>query len=369
MSATNLLKRKDEAELWVTGQLVATRKRISALNEPTASVDGIIGIQVFDEEPPRVPAQRVDFIYWTAMRRWGFYRSRIAQERARLFNRWRGSAIGRVGDDIGETADDVIREERLAEFLVPEAPSGWQSEDGEGLDFELKGAEAVWLRDRLLSIEDVAEGPCLLAKAAELCVESPPQLEPSSIRLWDDVLIRQSAKSAMQLDRLERARQASYLSHYVRAIYAALVEWVVETTASPRRDLPLRYYRELLGDLAEDRAMRDVALALSLHSLFADVPRIPGALQKCLHHVQVGLRKVAGGEKAEAVFMNNVTHRLFELVERRRKGGRARLSRTEQGAARRIGFDRNTINVYDLDYRWGQVRSLLADLHRGLTRA
>lgn len=368
VSAANLLKRKDETELWVTGQLVATRKRISALNDPTVRMDGIIGIQVFDEEPPRAPAQRVDFIYWTAMRRWGFYRSRIAQERTRLFSRWRGSAIGRVGDDIDETTDDAIREERLGEFLVPEVPSNWQSEDGDGLDFELTRTEAVWLRDRLLSLEEVEEGPCLLAKAAELCGELPPQLEPSSIRLWNDNLVRQSAKSAMQLDRLERARQASYLSHYVRAIYAALVEWVVENTAALRQDPPLRYYRELLGELAEDQAMRDAALALSLRALVADVPRIPGPLQKCLHHVQVGLRKVASGEKAEIVFMDNVTHRLFELVERRRKGSRARLPRTEQGAARRVGFGRNTINVYDLDYRWGQVRSLLGDLHRGLAR-
>ena len=48
---------------------------------------GIIGVRVFVEDPPRVPAQRVDFIYWTIIRRWGFYRSRVALDRARLFHR------------------------------------------------------------------------------------------------------------------------------------------------------------------------------------------------------------------------------------------------------------------------------------------
>jgi hypothetical protein len=76
-----------------------------------------------------------------------------------------------------------------------------------------------------------------------------------------------------------------------------------------------------------------------------------------------------GGEDAEKVFVDDVTHRLFEAVERRRKGGRARLPRTEQGAARRTGFERGTVGVYDLDYRWDRVRYLLWDLHRGLARA
>ena len=102
-------------------------------------MDGIIGVRVFGEDPPRVPAQRVDFIYWTALRRWGFYRSRIAQDRARLFRRWRGSAIGRVGEGVDETQDDAIREEPLAEFLVPPVPEDWRNEESQGLDFELDG--------------------------------------------------------------------------------------------------------------------------------------------------------------------------------------------------------------------------------------
>jgi hypothetical protein len=273
---------------------------------------------------------------------------------------------------VDHTQDDAIRHERLAEFFVPEMPEGWQSEDSQRVDFELTGPEANWLQDRLVALEDVAEGPCLLAKAAELCGDLAPLMAPGEetpLRPWDDPLAVQSAKAAGQLDRLERASQASHLGHYVRAIYAALVESIAEATTSPRREPSLRYYRELLRKLAEDRAMRDASLALSLPALYRDVPRIPDLLRHCLCHVQDGLRQVAGGEDPEKVFTDDVTHRLFEAVERRRKGGRARLPRTEQGAARRMGFERGTVGVYDLDYRWNRVRYLLWDLHRGLARA
>lgn len=371
VTAQNLLKRKDEAELWVTGRLVATRRRVSAAGELAPNMDGIIGRLVFDENPPRPPAQRVDFVYWTALRRWGFYRSRVAQDRSHLFRRWRGSAVRCIGDGAEESHDDAIREEPLAEFLVPPVPAGWCSEELDELNFELTGPEARSLQERLLSLDEVAEGPCLLAKAAELCFESPPLMAPgeeSYLRPWDDPLAIRAARQAGQYDRLERARQASHLTHYVRAIYAALVERVVEATASPRRDLPLRHYRELLRDLAEDQPMRDAALALSLPALYSDVRRIPDLLQRCLGVVQDGLRRVKGGEDAERVFMNDVTHRVFEAVERRRKGARARLPRTEQGTARRLGFQAGAIGVYDLDYRWNRVRYLLWDLHRGLAR-
>jgi hypothetical protein len=369
VTAANLLREKDEAELWITSQLVATANAAPVPGNPKPDMSGIIGERVFIEDPPRPPAQRVDFIYWTALRRWGFYRSRAAQDRGRLFRRWRGSAIRRVGDGADEGEDDAIRAKPLSELLVPPAPADWRTEDASPLDFELSGTEARWLQERLLALDEVAEGPRILAKAAELCMRHPPRMDDSAQFPWDDPLAVQAARSAGQLRRLGRASQASHLAHYVRSIYAALVEWLVESTTSPRRDPPLRHYREQLRKLANDRAKRDAVLALSLEELCADVPRIPNLLRRCLRHVQEGLRRVAGGEDSEEVFMADVVHRLFEAVERSRKGGRARLPRTDQGAARRVGFDPRTIAVYGLDYRWNRVRYLLWDLHRGLARS
>jgi hypothetical protein len=47
VTAANFLKRKDEAELWVTSQLVATSRRQLALGKATSNMDGIIGVRVF----------------------------------------------------------------------------------------------------------------------------------------------------------------------------------------------------------------------------------------------------------------------------------------------------------------------------------
>src|SRR3954468_5832122 len=91
VTAANLAKRKDEADLWLTRQLVATDKRQLPAGAAKPDMYGIIGVRVFTEEPPRLPAQRIDFIYWTALHRWGFYRSRMAQDRGGLFRRWRGA--------------------------------------------------------------------------------------------------------------------------------------------------------------------------------------------------------------------------------------------------------------------------------------
>ncbi len=110
----------------------------------------------------------------------GFHRSRTAQDRARLFRRWRGASICRVGEGADESQDDTIRDEPLVEFHVP--PVQRRNEESEGMDFELEGFEARWLQERLLVLEEVAEGPCLLAKAAELCADSPPRMMPERTR-------------------------------------------------------------------------------------------------------------------------------------------------------------------------------------------
>lgn len=354
VTTKNLMRRKDEADLWVTRQLVTS---------DGIDKDGIIGVRVFQDDPTRLPAQRVDFVYWTALRVWGFYRSETAQARARLFRRWRAASIRRVGD-AGGGGDDVVIEDPLAELHVPPVPDHWQEDDSPGLDFELTAVEARWLQERLMALDNFPDGPCLLAKAAELCSKQAPRVdgdEGRDLRPWNDPLVIDAARASGHVARLERARQASKLAHYVRAIYAALVEWLVVSDGATSYE-----YRDRLDELASDPVMRDAALGLSLEELYADVPRIPESLRRVLGHVQVGLARVAAGEAASDVFVENETHQLFEVVERRRKGGRARLPRTDAGAARRV--DAATIGVYDIDYRWKPVRNLLSDLHRGLGR-
>jgi hypothetical protein len=370
VNASNVLRRKDEAELWVTSRLVNRVDRL-ARSGAASRMGGVIGIRVYRESTPRVPAQTIDFVYWTALRRWGFYSSQQAADRGRLFRRWKGSALKRIGEIGDQSGDDVIADEPLALFNVPPVPEGWQSDDISELDFELSHDEARLLQERLMALAPVHEGPCLLAKAVELCGERGPlenTQDDANLRPWDDPLLLEAALVTGQKERLERAQRASNLVHYVRAIYAALVEWVFERSTTPPRANPLRWYRMRLQDLAGRGEMRKAATDLDLQELYFDVPRVPELLRKCLSHVQTGLLRMSAGEDAEKVFMNDITHRVFEAVERRRKGGRARLPLTEQGAGRRVGFSRDTIGVYDLDYRWEVIRDLLSDLHRGLAR-
>lgn len=268
-----------------------------------------------------------------------------------------------------QSDDDVIVSEPLALLNVPPIPTGWQSDDISELDFALTAKEARLLQDRLMALPCVGEGPCLIAKAAELCGESGPvenTRDDSGLRPWDDPLLKRAAVITGQQQRLERARKASCLAHYVRAVYAALVEWVVERTPSPAPASPQRTYRVGLAKLAANTKALEAATALELQSLYADVPRMSELLKKCLAHVQLGLIRASKGDPVEEVFMNDSTHRVFEQVERRRKGSRARLPLTAQGAGRRVGFSHDTVGVYDLDYRWKVVRTLLSDLHRGL---
>lgn len=154
----------------------------------------------------------------------------------------------------------------------------------------------------------------------------------------------------------------------MRAIYGSLVEWLVETTSAAKLKSPSRHYRDTLERLAQSELLRNDALALSLDDLVLDVPRLRKDLRAVLAHVQEGLQRVAERQPVERVFINDATHELFLRVERRRKGSRARLAPTDNGAARRAGYDSQTVSIYDLDYRWGKVRTLLWDLYQGLHR-
>src|SRR5690606_5856669 len=153
VAAASLGKRKDQADLWVTRHLVANAQ------------DGIIGVRVYQDDPQKLPAQRVDFIYWTALRQWGFYESNAARARTRLFRHWQPKLIQRVGEG-EEVNDDSVGDEPLAALHVPPLPDWWQSNEASELGFELTDVEAQWLQTRLMALEESPDGPCLLAKAA-----------------------------------------------------------------------------------------------------------------------------------------------------------------------------------------------------------
>jgi len=75
----NAWEKKREAENWVT-------KRLND-NEDSDVIGGSIH--------PRNPVQSPDFIYWTALKTYGFYKG---PERRPLLSNWDGELVGRVND-------------------------------------------------------------------------------------------------------------------------------------------------------------------------------------------------------------------------------------------------------------------------------
>lgn len=361
----NVLRAKDDADRWLTRQLVTSLDRARPA-EATVDMTGILGVRLYRDNPEKLPAQRADFTYWTALEKWGFIRFPIASDRRGLYRRWGYGRIVRTDDAMGPDDDEVVREPPVAELRVAQPPKGWLHEDGlEHLTFDLTGEEARWLRDRLVSLLRPTGGLSLLAKAAELCEVLRPDAK-SDGGPWSDPLVLESAKRIGELPKLERARQAATLAHYVRAIYAALVEQRVEQ-GSPSSTQ--RAYRDGLVALCADRAARERAMSLDLTRLTEDAPRVAPRLIRALERVQAALRAVSEGHDVERAVLDEAMLGAFEAVERARKGTRARLPRTEAGAARRVGFGPDTLAVYGLDYRWPTVRTMLADLHAGLQKS
>jgi hypothetical protein len=128
------------------------------------------------------------------------------------------------------------------------------------------------------------------------------------------------------------------------------------------------YYRDLLEDLVRngDDVVRDVQ-RLDVSGLQMDIPRLDARFLRLIRHVVIQLKRVRKRGDVQRFLMDNVTCRLFEGEEVRRKGdSRARLPNTPLGIARRSVLTPTTLTIGGLDYRWQTVKMLLRDLHRGL---
>jgi hypothetical protein len=342
--------RKDAAERWVRDQLVKAEQK------------NVIGKQV------DTPAQPPDASYWSALRRWGFYRP-DGPERSVLLARWRSYRVFRAGEE--RTRGEEVEPERAVWFKVPEPPWYWfQERPRERVTFDLSRAEAEFLLDRLEQL-----GPkCLLAVAAR----EARRRKPSGDACWNDELVTDSARAIGEGARLVRARHASALAHVTRAIYGALVEQRRAKTASKWERQHLvepEYYRTLLRELIQT-SVTDDALRTDTDRLAADLgmpppqsssaPRDRPDLLTLVTATLDALRRARRPADVDACLLSRPMHDLYEAVEISRKGTRARLPDTVKGIERRRAFDHDTLNVTGLDFRWQQVRTLLSDLSKGL---
>jgi hypothetical protein len=313
---------------------------------------GIIGGQLEGD-----PAQPPDFIYWTALRVFGFYEG---LDRSTLSRRWNPEFVRRrEPEKERKESEDRVPPELLAQFHVPPIPEDWRDVDSQ-LTFALTPTEAEFLRGRLEAIEH----DCLLKDVARRVAS----VRPEGGELWEDPLIGAAAQLRNQEPMVERARQASGLAHLLRAIYAALVEKTHNATASSQVEGCRETLEQLFTSTGEEveqaRALDLEGLRQDLPSLFTD-PRRADFIA-LLSHVQARLKRMKGPTEVEGALLDEETYERFRKVERARKGWRARLPRDAHGLARRQGFQASTVGVRGLSYRWVQVRTLLMELHEGL---
>lgn len=332
--------RKELAEDWVRGQLV---------NANTVQ-KGIIGLRV------ERPAQPVDFIYWTALRKWGFYRG---PDRAKLLSSWTANRVRRI--DASEPEDENALDDSKAEFLVSPPPHYWfRPRPREALTFELTAKEADFLQKRLQSLPS-----CLLSGAASHARKH----KAKGGALWKDDLIVEAAQELKEYDLLERARLASSLGLMIRAMYGALVEQRRNDTTD-RSQLSsiddVEHYKTILRGIVAHKSVPADIRKLDLALLRQDLPRLSDEFFSLLKYVKERIDGVKRADDIDNQLLDDDTLNRFCREEERRKQRRARLPDTAFGAERRETFDEDTVRVHRINFRWNVVRTLLQDLHNGL---
>lgn len=305
-----------------------------------ANESGVIGIRNY----PNPTAQPPSMTYWSALGTWrilrptpdGTFPSRQTVNRAIA----RKPARQQLHDDDRQL---LIEEEPLF-YSVPEPPRAWK-EPTQRLDFQLESSERTFLRNCFLAVARPAsdEVPSLLARLVEQRVEMTDRLE-----LWSSK-VRAVADQADR-EALIRARRAAALSAVGRAVYAALVEEMREKhDARPTENVHRTNLDAVVDEFAVD------ALALNVDDIAIDAQSIPRDILEVLKVTRSWL----GSRTRDIASLFDD----YERAEARRKGRRARLSKTLSGRDRRAEWVPDDLSKAEpLHFRWKNVRQLLMDL-------
>lgn len=342
--ALGMEAQKEQAEDWVKHQLLLSRE------------GAVIGATV-DR-----PAQPVDYIYWSALRKWGFYRG---PDRGTILRKWHTYRPQRIERSFSKERENLLPESS-ASFFVDEAPSYWLGKRlraDQNVTFDLTYEEAFFLQSRLKSLD-----ACILSTAASLVAQQPATGED----MWGDTLVRAAAERRKELAAVDRARLASSLAFAIRAIYGALVEQRRNATISKSQlsqiDEPDYYREQLRATLGPATDARADVKALDLKQLSDDLPRLNKGLVALFTWVQARVNDIRKTGDVDRLLLDDDTMRLFTQKEWDRKKLRARLPATEIGAERRKDFDVETVTLAGVHYRWDTVKMLLQDLRAGLRR-
>lgn len=305
-----------------------------------AGQTGVIGTRSY----PKPTAQPPSLTYWSALGTWRILRPTATGSIPSRQAVHRAIARRPMRQQLQDDDKQLLIEDELIFCSIPKPPSEW-NDSTQRLDFRLESPEERFLRNSFLSVErsNTKGTPSLLARLVEHRVEMTDRLE-----LWSPK-VRAAADQADR-EALLRARQAAALSAIGRGVYAALVEGIRDKhDAISTNDV----HRSSLAAVVEKFAAD--SLALDVDHIAVDAPSIPGGILEILRTTQSWLRSRTKDPAA--------LYDIYERAEARRKGRRARLSKTLAGRERRTEWlpDKHPL-AKPLHYRWGNVRQLLMDL-------
>lgn len=293
---------------------------------------------------PQPTTQPPTMVYWTALSAWRILRPDASGTIPSRQTVHRVIARQPARQQIHDDDKQLLVEDDPLFYSVPEPPPAWHDQD-QRLDFQLTAGERRFLRNCFLSVARPGSGgsPSLLARLVEQNIQITNRLE-----LWSSKV--RAAADQSDREALFRAKQAASLSAIGRGVYAALVETLREEhDGLPTEDIHRRNLKDVCHEFADD------ALALDVDGVAQDSPSVPSGILGVLRETQHWLRHRSQG----LISLYDV----YQTAESRRKGRRARLTKSLAGREKRAEWlpDQHP-PATPLHYRWGNVRQLLMDL-------
>jgi hypothetical protein len=302
---------------------------------------GVIGSRSY----PKPTAQPPSMSYWSALGAWGILRPNIAGVIPSRQAVHRALARRSTGRRLHDDDRQLLVEEEALFYALPSPADAWK-DSTKRLDFRLGKEEAAFLKKCFLALSRPGreKAPALLARIVDAGVQMTERMELWCPEIW-------SAADREDTEALLRAEQVAALSAIGRAVYAALVEQMRDRyDGIPTNNVHRGKLQAVVG------AHGAHALALDILAIPADAPAMPQGILKILRETQDWLR---GGRIVEP----DRLYECYERAEARRKGHRARLSRTIAGRERRAEWlPQHHPAAEPLHYRWRNVRQLLLDL-------
>jgi len=283
-------------------------------------------------------------VYWSALAAWHILRPSASGTIPSRQTVHRVIARKPLRQQVHDDDKQLLVEDEPLFYAIPEPPPAWDDLE-QRLDFQLSAGEKRFLCNCLLSVArpDSGGSPSLLARLVEQNIEITDRLE-----LWSPKV--RAAADQSDREALLRAKQAAALSAIGRGVYAALVEELRERhDGLPTDDLHRKNLKDVCDEFADD------ALLLDVDGIAVDAPSIPKGIVGVLRDTQHWLRN-------QSIGLNSL-YDLYQTAESRRKGRRARLTKSLAGREKRAEWlpDQHPLAT-PLHYRWDNVRRLLMDL-------